>query len=301
MRQVCERSQPVQPQRRVWLRRDERARATCIEVLLSADHLIGSRIASAAPNLTRATLWRRARVRMTVLLHATGATFWLAGVLSGGATAGALPAGLDSPDYGVVCNRTHAICYDRYGPSIGLTESFLGRAAAERLTTDLRAHPPGTIFSPAADVRCARETGPCRLGGELHEALTSALYTPGPRASGQSAVARAVVGVEWRWIGTRYNDDTEARPTEPGRYTLRLEPDGSLRVRADCNDVGGTYRLELGRITIEFTHSTLAACGPDSLEGVFRRDLSAAAAYFLKHGQLHLDLQHDSGTAEFTR
>src|ERR1700704_4988467 len=59
-----------------------------------------------------------------------------------------LPARLESPDRGVVCNHERAICYDRYGASIGLTEAFLGHVAAERLTTNLRNsgtdHRPGT-------------------------------------------------------------------------------------------------------------------------------------------------------------
>jgi hypothetical protein len=48
-----------------------------------------------------------------------------------------LPAGLELPDSGVVCNPKRAICYDRYGASIGLTESFLGHIALERLTANL--------------------------------------------------------------------------------------------------------------------------------------------------------------------
>jgi Fels-1 Prophage Protein-like len=49
-----------------------------------------------------------------------------------------LPAGLESPENGVICNRSRSICYDRSGTSIGLTEEFLGHAAAERLTANLR-------------------------------------------------------------------------------------------------------------------------------------------------------------------
>lgn len=42
-----------------------------------------------------------------------------------------LPARLESPDGGVVCNHEHAICYDRNGASIGLTETFLGHIASD--------------------------------------------------------------------------------------------------------------------------------------------------------------------------
>ena len=181
-----------------------------------------------------------------------------------------LPAGLDSPDHGVVCNRERAVCYDRYGPSIGLTEVFLGGSAAKRLTASLREpreeHRPGTAFSPAEGVECVRETGPCRVEGKPHAGLIAVLYGPPARRDGLSAEARAILGAEWHWLGTRYNNDTERRPTEPAGYTLRLERDGSVRVRADCNEAGGLYRLEGSRLTIQLTQSTLAACEPGSLE-----------------------------------
>src|SRR6266851_4939834 len=67
-----------------------------------------------------------------------------------------LPARLESPDSGVVCNHERAICYDRYGASIGLTEAFLGHIAAERLTSSLSSsaidNRSGTTFSPADGV-----------------------------------------------------------------------------------------------------------------------------------------------------
>ena len=226
---------------------------------------------------------------------------WLAGS-SGAAT---LPAGLASPDHGVVCNRERAICHDRYGPSIGLTEAFLGGAAAERLTAVLREHPPdnrpGAVFSPTEGVECVRETGPCRINGNPDAALTAVLYGPRLQPRDLSAEARAVIGADWRWLGTRYNNNTEARPAEPARYMLRIERDGSVRVQADCNGAGGHYGLEGSRIMIAITHSTLAACEPGSLERVFLRDLSAAAIYFMKNGRLYLDLKYDSGTMEFAR
>jgi heat shock protein HslJ len=208
-------------------------------------------------------------------------------------------------DHGVVCNPERAICYDWYGPSIGLTEAFLGKAAADRLTATLREYPadhrPGAVFFPAEGVECVRETGPCRVGGDPHTALTAVLYGPWPERAARGAEVRAILAIDWQWLGTRYNNHTEVRPAEPARYTLRLEPDGSVRVQADCNGAGGQYRLEESRIRIEITHSTMAACEPGSLDGVFLRDLPAAGVYFMKNGRLFIDLKYDTGTMEFTR
>jgi len=103
----------------------------------------------------------------------------------GCATAAAdLPAGLSSPDHGVVCDRLRGVCFDRFGPSIGLTEAFLGQDAARTLTSALRGarpdHGPNAQFSLADNVVCRREIGPCRVGGEVHGALTAVLFGPRP-------------------------------------------------------------------------------------------------------------------------
>ena len=107
-----------------------------------------------------------------------------------------LPAGLESPDSGVVCNRQRAICYDRYGASFSLTEAFLGHIAAGRITASLRSsgidNRPGTTFSTAEGVECVRGTGPCRLQQEPNAALTAVLYAPPSRPNGQTEEMSAV-------------------------------------------------------------------------------------------------------------
>jgi heat shock protein HslJ len=237
------------------------------------------------------------RLRRSVALI----TVWSLGSV---AAATELPPGLASPDRGVVCSQVRGVCYDRFGPSIGLAEAFLGRSAAERLTAALRQAPrsagPGVLFSPMEGVECLGETGPCQVDGVGHEGLTAVLYGPWP-ARTRSAEAAAAVGVDWQWLHTRYNNDTESRPADPSRYRLRLEPDGTLRVQADCNGAGGTYRLEQSRITIVISHSTMAACPLGSHERVFLRDLAAASVYFVREGKLFLDLKYDTGTMEFGR
>lgn len=224
--------------------------------------------------------------------------------MAGGTLAADLPAGLHSPDHGVACDNRRGVCFDRFGPSIGLTEAFLGADAARTLTAVLRDappdHRPGAEFSPIDNVTCRRETGPCRTGEVMHEALTAALYGPHPPRS-RSAEAAAVVGVDWKWVASRYGNDTEARPAEPERYRLRLQPDGTLRARVDCNQAGGAYRIAGSSIVIEVTHSTMAACEPDSLDRTFLRDLGSAVIFFMRRGNLYLDLKYDTGTMEFGR
>ena len=114
----------------------------------------------------------------------------------------------------------------------------------------------------------------------------------------QPAASPALVGVVWKWQRSRYNNDTQAVPPDPNRYTVQLLPEGSISIRADCNRAGGIYRLANQQITIEITHSTMAACPPDSLEQIFIRDLGAAALHFIRDGTLYLELQYDTGTMQ---
>jgi len=134
----------------------------------------------------------------------------------------------------------------------------------------------------------------------VDEALTAVLY--GPRLVGSRGVdAAGIVDVEWKWVASRYSNNTEARPADPARYRLRLQPDGTLRARVDCNQGGGVYRVSGRSIVIEVTHSTMAACEPGSLDRAFLRDLGSAAIYFMREGSLYLDLKYDTGTMEFGR
>jgi heat shock protein HslJ len=214
-----------------------------------------------------------------------------------------LPEDLTSPDQRVVCNNVRGACYDRLGPSIGLTQTFLGSEAAATLTAELRDQPASArqaSFSPAPGIECVRATGPCHQQGKVHDALTTVLFGPWPE-TGHDAEVRAILGVEWKWLGSRYNDDTSLRPADPSRYTVRLEAHGSVQARVDCNRAGGRYRLAERRLTIELMHSTMAACEPGSLEAVFRKDLARTGHFRLKDGRLFVDLGYDTGTMEFGR
>ena len=114
---------------------------------------------------------------------------------------------------------------------------------------------------------------------------------------------QGISGTVWRWVQTQYNDDRKAVPADPKNYTVQFLEDGTLHVKADCNQKGGTYSAsaEEKRLSIEITHSTMAACPEGSLEDEFVRGLSGAAIYFIKDGDLYIDLKYDSGTMRFSK
>jgi heat shock protein HslJ len=112
-----------------------------------------------------------------------------------------------------------------------------------------------------------------------------------------------ITGTVWQWVQTRYNDDRKVVPADPKNYTVQFREDGTLNVKADCNQKGGTYSAsaEEKRLSIEITHSTMAACPEGSLEDEFVRALSAAAIYFIKDGDLYIDQKYDTGTIRFSK
>ena len=110
-----------------------------------------------------------------------------------------------------------------------------------------------------------------------------------------------ITGTVWKWQQTLYNNDTKAVPQNSANYTFELKTDGKISIRADCNAGGGIYNLKGSQISIEITHTTMAACPPGSLEDKFIKDLNAAAIYFKHEGNLYLDLKYDTGTMKFSR
>jgi len=110
-------------------------------------------------------------------------------------------------------------------------------------------------------------------------------------------------GPVWHWVQTLYNDDRKFTPADPANYTVQFREDGTISVRADCNQKGGIFSVSAGqkRLSIEITHSTMAACPEGSLEDEFVRGLSAAAIYFFKDGNLYIDLKYDSGTMRLSK
>jgi heat shock protein HslJ len=250
----------------------------------------------------------------SLLLHATALMLlaWLLGgcaaegeasaQASAKAPTGELPPGLRSPDSGVVCHDASATCYDRYGPSIGLTEAFLGREAAARLMQKLKQSPPDPAsFSPAAGIICRWGSGPCRRGDAIQQPLSDALFNPAPRKAGYTAEQATIMEAEWAWCITRHEAQPDIVPPAASRYRIRLSKDGTLQVVADCNRAGGQFRMTGSTLSLRILHSTLAACPPGSLDTVFLQDLQRVSGFFLREGELHLELGGQAGTMQFER
>ena len=84
-----------------------------------------------------------------------------------------------------------------------------------------------------------------------------------------------ITGVDWT-LQSLQRTDFAVLTVEPGRYTLRLEPDGALRARSDCNICVGRYSLAGSSITVSSMACTRAFCGEESLDREYQRALLSA-------------------------
>jgi heat shock protein HslJ len=87
--------------------------------------------------------------------------------------------------------------------------------------------------------------------------------------------------------------------TDPTRYSILFDADGTATIQADCNSVHATYTTDGSSISIVPGPSTMAACPDDSQADQFLAELSSAVIYFVQNNNLYLDLPVDSGTMRF--
>lgn len=95
--------------------------------------------------------------------------FLTAGLLSSGmlisAQTSQAQAGISGPAPGVICDQAGPTCYDRQGPSIGLTQTYFGVIAANRLTAELRERPTSNDFRLSNGTVCELGRSACWSDG----------------------------------------------------------------------------------------------------------------------------------------
>ena len=114
-----------------------------------------------------------------------------------------------------------------------------------------------------------------------------------------SSPSDTIVGVLWQWTESLYGDDTSTTVDDPSKYTLLLNPDGTVNLQVDCNLGGGAYTLDGSSLTIEVATMTRVACADDTLSDVFLRDLNGAATYVIDGENLVINLFADAGNMYF--
>ncbi|MGH9870309.1 MAG: subclass B3 metallo-beta-lactamase [Candidatus Polarisedimenticolia bacterium] len=118
---------------------------------------------------------------------------------------------------------------------------------------------------------------------------------------GKAALPAEVHDVTWQWVSfTTPVEQVTVDALE--RYTLRFSGDGTVAVRADCNRGKGTFTVKPDKhVALGPLALTRMACPPGSLSDRFVRELGRVSTWFVKDGELYLELPVDSGTFRFRR
>lgn len=116
---------------------------------------------------------------------------------------------------------------------------------------------------------------------------------------GEGAIAGALWANAWQWVAFT-NPVDQYQIADPENYTLTFNSDGTVNIKADCNNASGSYTADDSRLTIEVGPMTKAACPSDSHSDDFVKYLGYAAIYFYDGGHLFIDLMADGGTLEFS-
>ncbi len=105
-------------------------------------------------------------------------------------------------------------------------------------------------------------------------------------------------GTTWEWVQTVTPAET-ITASNPARYQIVFNQDGSVAVTLDCNRGFGSYSTDGSSLEILMGGSTMAMCPEDSQAAEFSQQLSNAAGFFFQDGYLFIDQAMDSGTMQF--
>jgi heat shock protein HslJ len=127
-------------------------------------------------------------------------------------------------------------------------------------------------------------------------ALAGALAVTGCQATDSLA------GPTWQWAAQQETSPAgEPVAPDPESYTIEFLLDGTVNVKADCNDLTGTYTVGVPLdLAIDLDSSTLAACGDSSLDRVYLESLGRISSYSTGSGELKLFFADDAGAMQFT-
>jgi heat shock protein HslJ len=144
------------------------------------------------------------------------------------------------------------------------------------------------------------EAAGTQVAGAIGTAMPT-LQAAGTQIAGGAtgAMDAAVLANAWAWQSTKFNNDTVKTPATPADYTVKFNADGTVAIKADCNNAAGTYTVEAGKLTITVGPMTLAMCPEGSLSDEFVKELGQVNGYLMQNGKLYLTLKLDTGSMEF--
>ncbi len=103
----------------------------------------------------------------------------------------------------------------------------------------------------------------------------------------------------WQWVQFLDQATGTIDITNPQNYIVDFQSDGTVQVKADCNNASGSYTADGTNMSIILGPTTMVACSPESLGDKFLSYLSGAALYNIENGRLQIELMADGGTMTF--
>ena len=119
--------------------------------------------------------------------------------------------------------------------------------------------------------------------------------------AGCATTSAPLAGTDWQLVHFQSMDDAigTIRPADPSLFTMRLNADGTVNMRLDCNRANGTWSAEGGGDSGSFSFGRLAVtralCAPPNLDERIARDSEYVRTFLLRDGRLHLSLMADAG------
>jgi heat shock protein HslJ len=107
-----------------------------------------------------------------------------------------------------------------------------------------------------------------------------------------------IVGGAWRLESMELNGADDFVPSDPSRFTVVFNTDGTLGVAADCNQCGGSYTLTDGNMTAGPLVCTLVAC-PTNRGQEFASIIDGTSSLELEDDEL--EIEGTEGTLHLTR
>jgi len=120
---------------------------------------------------------------------------------------------------------------------------------------------------------------------------------------GTTAPGGPLAGTEWYLVEFQSMDDTQSTtvPEDPSAYTMRLNADGTVNMRLNCNRANGTWTIEPsaepsnGSFQFGPLAMTRALCPPPSMDEMVAAQAEYVRGYMLEDSRLYLSLMADGG------
>jgi len=111
-----------------------------------------------------------------------------------------------------------------------------------------------------------------------------------------------IIDITWQWVSlAEYEPASQSVVPDSENYTIILTSDGTMNIKADCNMVSGSYKIDGNSLTLELGPSTMAFCGEESLDLMFTELLNNVESYNLENDQLFLNLENEFGKMSFEK